>query len=168
MSIRYENESSLDPGFALEKLAQTVVDAVLDDIGCPYVSEVGLLLTGEEKIQELNRQYRQIDRVTDVLSFPMITFDPPGEFAFLEDDSLNADCFDPDSGELVLGDIVICAEKAREQAKEYGHSLKREFAFLIAHSVLHLLGYDHERSVEEEKFMEERQRAVLENLGITR
>lgn len=140
------------------------MDAALDYVGCPYEAQVNLLLTTDEQIHEMNRQFRGIDRPTDVLSFPMVEYEAPGEFGFLEDEE---DCFDPESGELVLGDIVISKERVLEQAAAYGHSPKREFAFLIAHSVLHLTGYDH-IGEEERLVMEQKQREILEQLGILR
>ena len=117
-------------------------------------AEVSVTVVDNEEIRELNREHREKDSVTDVLSFPMgegWTFD-----------------VNPDTGCLMLGDIVIAAPKAQEQAQEYGHSLMRELCFLTTHSVFHLLGYDHEVSAEQEKIMFEKQSRVLEKLGITR
>ena len=102
--------------------------------------------------------------IEDVLSFPMIDYPEPGTFDFLEEEE---DCFDPESGELTLGDIVISKEKVLSQAEEYGHSPKREYAFLIAHSVLHLTGYDHMEE-EERQVMEQKQREIMERLDILR
>ncbi len=164
MALYFEEEGSLRLPLPCEELAREVVDAALDYVGCPYEAQVNLLLTTDEQIHEMNRQFRGIDRPTDVLSFPMVEYEAPGEFGFLEDEE---DCFDPESGELVLGDIVISKEKVLEQAAAYGHSPKREFAFLIAHSVLHLTGYDH-IGEEERLVMEQKQREILEQLGILR
>ena len=164
MALFFEEEGSLRLPLPCEELAREVVDAALDYVGCPYEAQVNLLLTTDEQIHEMNRQFRGIDRPTDVLSFPMVEYEAPGEFGFLEDEE---DCFDPESGELVLGDIVISKERVLEQAAAYGHSPKREFAFLIAHSVLHLTGYDH-IGEEERLVMEQKQREILEQLGILR
>ena len=164
MALYFEEEGSLRLPLPCEELAREVVDAALDYVGCPYEAQVNLLLTTDEQIHEMNRQFRGIDRPTDVLSFPMVEYEAPGEFGFLEDEE---DCFDPESGELVLGDIVISKEKVLEQAAAYVHSPKREFAFLIAHSVLHLTGYDH-IGEEERLVMEQKQREILEQLGILR
>lgn len=117
-------------------------------------AEISVTVVGNEEIRELNREHREKDSVTDVLSFPM---GENGEFDV-----------NPDTGRIMLGDIVISAPRAAEQAEEYGHSLMRELCFLAAHSVFHLLGYDHEVSVEEEKIMFDKQSRVLEKLGITR
>ena len=117
-------------------------------------AEVSVTVVDNTEIRELNREHRNKDSVTDVLSFPM---GENGEFDI-----------NPDTGRIMLGDIVISAPKAEEQAKEYGHSLMRELCFLAAHSVFHLLGYDHEVSAEEEKIMFDKQGRVLEKLGITR
>jgi probable rRNA maturation factor len=95
----------------------------------------------------------------------MLSFEAEADFSQAEQEQ--ADCFDPESGELLLGDIIISVDKVREQAANFGHSEKREFAFLVAHSMLHLCGYDH-MTEEEAGIMESRQEKVLENLGITR
>ncbi|HIV22387.1 MAG TPA: rRNA maturation RNase YbeY [Candidatus Merdiplasma excrementigallinarum] len=166
MTLEFENESGTELGLPLEETARMVIEAALDELKCPYEAEVSLLITDNARIQEMNRQFRQIDRPTDVLSFPMIQFDQPGDFSFLEEEEPE-ECFNPETGELVLGDIVISAEKVLEQAEEYGHSVKREYAFLIVHSVLHLTGYDH-MVPEEAEWMEQRQRQILEQLHITR
>lgn len=164
MRIYLENEGDLELDLNYQEVAQRVGDAVLDYEQCPYESEVELLLTMDEEIREMNREFRDIDRATDVLSFPMIAYESPADFAFLEEDE---SCFDPDTGELMLGNIVISKQKVVEQAEEYGHTVEREYAFLIAHSMLHLLGYDH---MEEEEcaVMEKKQREILDGLGITR
>ena len=164
MRIFLENEGELDLGLDYLELAEEVAEAVLDYENCPYESQVELLLTDNEEIQRINQEFRSIDRPTDVLSFPMIDFECPAEYDFLEeDDSL----FDPETGELMLGNIVSSKEKVLSQAEEYGHSVKREYAFLIAHSMLHLLGYDHMEE-EERAVMEGKQREILEQLGIKR
>lgn len=166
MTIIFENESCLDLGLPLYTIAETVIREALKNVGCPYDAEVNLLVTGEERIREMNREFRGIDRVTDVLSFPMLEFERSGDFSFLreeEDDS----AFNPSTGELLLGDIVICADRVLQQAKEYGHSVKREFAFLTAHSMLHLTGFDHMEE-EERLEMEAHQRQIMEGVGIVR
>ena len=113
----------------------------------------------------MNLEQRGIDRPTDVLSFPMIEYDAPGDFSVIDEET--GDAFNPETGELMLGDIVISKEKVLSQAEEYGHSPKREYAFLIAHSMLHLSGYDHMEE-DEAKVMEAKQEQVLASLGITR
>lgn len=164
MTLYFEDEGEITLPIPCEQIAKEVTEAVLDYVGCPYEAEVNLLLTTDEEIHRMNREFRGIDRPTDVLSFPMIDYDEPGEFDFLEDQD---DCFHPETGELVLGDIVISKEKVISQAEEYGHSIKREFAFLIVHSMLHLTGYDH---IEEEDriVMEAKQKEVLALLQISR
>lgn len=117
-------------------------------------AEVSVTVVDNTEIRELNREHRNKDSVTDVLSFPM---SEDGEFDV-----------NPDTGRIMLGDIVISAPRAEEQAKEYGHSLMRELCFLATHSMFHLLGYDHEVSDEDEKIMFDKQGRVLEKLGITR
>ncbi|MCC8044899.1 MAG: rRNA maturation RNase YbeY [Clostridiales bacterium] len=165
MTVDFQNECGEKLDIDLYEIALRVIEATLDDLGCPYESAVGLLITDNEEIHRLNLEHRQIDRPTDVLSFPMVDFDVPGEFDWLETDG--DDYFDPDSGELLLGDIVISADKVLEQAREYGHSVTREYAFLITHSMLHLLGYDH-MTPEDAALMEQRQEKILQDLQILR
>ena len=164
MTIYFEEEGSLKLPFSCQELAERVIESALDDIGCPYETEVNLLITMNEEIREMNLRFRGIDRATDVLSFPDRKSDHQGDFTFLEE---REDCFHPDTGELVLGDIVISKEKVVSQAEEFGHTPEREYAFLIAHSVLHLSGYDH---IEEDErlLMERLQKRILEKLNILR
>ena len=164
MTLFFEEEGDLKLELPCEELAKKVIEAALDFIQCPYEAEVNLLLTMNAEIHEMNLQFRQIDRATDVLSFPMIDYPYAGKFSFLEE---SEECFHPESGELLLGDIVISKEKVLSQAKEYGHSIEREYAFLIAHSMLHLFGYDHMEDVERAE-MEAKQREILERLHIVR
>ncbi len=151
-------------GFDAEAIAAKVVSAVLSQEGCPYEVTVDVTITTDGEIHQINLEQRGIDRATDVLSFPMTQYPAAGVFDFLE---YERDAFDPDSGELLLGDIVISAEHVKVQALEYGHSQLREFAFLVAHSMLHLIGYDH-MTEDEASIMEAKQKEVLELLGITR
>ena len=161
--VSIETEGNL--GFDLEEVTNQVLQAVMEEEACPYDVTVNLTLTDNAEIQAVNASFRQIDRATDVLSFPNLHFETPGDFSEAEDHE--ADCFDPDTGELMLGDIMISEDKVREQAEAYGHSLKREFAFLVAHSLFHLCGYDHMEE-EEAKVMESKQEAILQKLKITR
>ena len=164
MRIYLENEEGPELDLDYMEIANLVTEGVMDYENCPYESQVELLLTNNAEIQRINNEFRGIDRPTDVLSFPMIEYDSPADFSSVEEDDSN---FDLETGELILGNIVISKEKVIAQAGEYGHSVKREFAFLIAHSMLHLLGYDHMED-EERLVMEEKQRNILDNLGITR
>lgn len=166
MTIDFENESNIDLGLDCYAIAEEVISASLDYMNCPYEAQVNLLITNNEEIHQINLEQRQIDRPTDVLSFPMVEYETPGDFEILEEDEF-MDCFEPDSGELMLGDIVISADKVLEQAEEYGHSIKREYAFLITHSMLHLMGYDH-MTEEEAKEMERLQEEILNLLHISR
>ena len=164
MTIEIEQEVARDWGFDSEALIQSVVLAALDAEGCPYESEVSVTLTDNAGIHEINRSYRNIDAPTDVLSFPMLEWAKPSDFDALEHMD---DAFNPETGELLLGDIVISVEKVEEQSAAYGHSLQRELAFLTAHSMFHLFGYDHETE-EERLVMEEKQSALLDAMGIRR
>lgn len=128
----------------------------------PY--EISFLITDNEEIRQINREHRNIDRETDVLSFPMLEFK---DGYFKGQIELDVDDLNPDTGEVVLGDIVISIEKATAQAEDYGHSLERELAFLTVHSILHLLGHDHE--VEADRvIMRRREDEILNELGLYR
>lgn len=129
-----------------ESLVKNAVEATLKFEGFENDCEVSITFTDNESIREINKEYRDIDRETDVLSFPM----------------------EDDGDEVVLGDIVISLEKAKEQSEEYGHSLDREVSFLTVHSTLHLLGYDHETSEEDEKIMFGKQEEILKIMGQNR
>lgn len=164
MNIQIENEYKKEIETDYKEIIKSVVDEAVGFVHCPYECEVSVSIVDNEEIQKLNKETREIDRPTDVLSFPMIEYIKPGFFSGVEDEISN---FNPDSGELILGDIVISYDKVIEQSKEYGHSEKRELAFLVAHSMLHLFGYDH--MVDEERIvMEEKQEEILKNLGIMR
>lgn len=165
MTFYVENETEVNFPFEVEALVEKIALQVLDTEGCEYEAQVNVLLTDNEGIHRYNKEYRGIDRETDVLSFPNVDFETEGVFDISED--MEADYFDPDSGELILGDIIISVDKVLEQAERYGHSVKREFSFLVAHSMLHLCGYDH-MEPEEAKVMEDKQEAALQALGITR
>lgn len=165
MSLYMEEEGEAVLPFDTKETAELVITAALEYEGCPYEAEINLLLTTDEDIREMNCMFRQIDKVTDVLSFPMLEYETPGDFSPLEENSRGV--FNPESGELMLGDIVISKDKVLSQAEAYGHTPRREYAFLIAHSMLHLFGYDH---MEEEQrlIMEKKQNDILENIQILR
>ena len=136
----------------LRILIRRSCNAVLEYENFDGPAEISVTFVDNARIHELNKQYRDKDAPTDVLSFPMAE---NGEYDI-----------DEDNGCKILGDIVISMERATEQAELYGHSFEREVAFLCVHSVLHLLGYDHERSADEDKLMREKQRAVMHALGL--
>ena len=164
MTIDFSNEQEQTFDFDFLSVARDVMEAVLDQEECPYEAQISLVLTDDDTIHSTNKEFRGIDRATDVLSFPMVDFPSPADYSVLEEDD---SCFHPESGELLLGDIMISVPRAVEQAREYGHSVKREYAFLIAHSMLHLLGYDHMED-EERLLMEEKQEQALKYLHIER
>lgn len=140
-----------------EKLIKEVVSRVLKEEKVLPEVDVYITLTNNEEIHKINKEYRDVDRPTDVLSFPMYERD---EIAGLKNDT-------NDEIEKILGDIIVSIEKVREQAEEYGHSFERELAYLVTHGMLHLLGYDH--MIEEEKaVMRKREEEILETLNITR
>ena len=163
IEIEYEAEKKLDLPY--EKIIRDVIEEAMDYEGCPYEAEVSVVLTDNPSIQEINREYRQIDRPTDVLSFPMVDYERPADFCGLEEQA--EDYFNPETGELMLGDIIVSVDKVEEQAEKYGHSQARELAFLVAHSMLHLFGYDHMEE-EERLVMERKQAEILERRGYRR
>ena len=140
--------------YKLKMLIRQAVIATLDYEGYRHGAEISLTFTNNKGIKKLNREFRNIDNETDVLSFPLTDYSGTD----LPIDEVNTS----------LGDIVISLERAREQAKEFGHSFEREVAFLTVHSMLHLLGYDHVNSDEEEEEMRRRQREILESIGQVR
>ena len=165
MSLIIEDESELTINIDYEKIADRVINEALDYEKCPYEVELNLLLNSNENIRKINNEYRNIDSPTDVLSFPMIEYEKPSDFSKLEDSTL--DNFNPETGELILGDIIISVPKIVEQAEKYGHSTEREFAFLVVHSMLHLFGYDH-MEANDAKIMEAKQEEILNKLEIFR
>lgn len=165
MTFHIEYEATKQLEFDYESLVKKVMEACMDYEECPYEAEINLLFTNDEEIQQINQEYREIDKPTDVLSFPLIEYETPGDFSKLEEDVF--DCFHPETGELLLGDIVISVDRAKQQAAEYGHTLEREIAFLTAHSMFHLFGYDHMED-EERILMEKKQNEVLAQLQILR
>ncbi len=165
MKLYCECETELFEGY--EKIADDVIRTVFEKYPCPFETELSLYIVDEETIREANAAHRGIDRVTDVLSFPNLPFTPECVADFSQIEEGDPDCFDPESGALCLGEVMICAEKLKEQAESYGHGVKREFAFLLAHSLLHLLGWDHEEEAERIR-MEEEQELILKEAGYER
>lgn len=143
-----QDYKKLDEG--IMKKIEVVMNTVLEKEGYDDDYEVSLSFVTNEEIRELNKNFRGIDKVTDVLSFPLM----------LDDDIVEYE-------EESLGDIVISIERAEEQSIEYGHSIEREVCFLVCHSMLHLLGYDHMEE-DEAKLMQAKEREVMDYLGITR
>ena len=160
MSHQIMFEAEVDVPHGLEALLNTVITAALDaeDVDAPC--EVNILVTDDRAIHEINLDMRQVDRPTDVLSFPMFELSP-GQKPGAED-------ADPATGLVPLGDMVISLERAEAQAQEFGHSVEREVSYLAVHSVLHLLGYDHMDEGEMKAQMRSREEAILTALGITR
>lgn len=165
MSLNIEKEVEAVFDFDCEKLAEDVISYTIEHEKFPYEAEVNLTLTDNEGIHEINRMYRQIDAPTDVLSFPMLSYQKAGDFSALENDY--EDNFNPDTGEIMLGDIIISIDRVRTQAADYGHSERREYAFLIVHSMLHLFGYDH-MTEEDASQMEAKQQQILDAMQISR
>lgn len=144
---------------------EDVIKECLKEEKVPYDVEISLSIVTKEEIKEINKEYREIDKPTDVLSFPQMESIENGVMDWSTIDK-NKD-IDLDTNLLMLGDIIICDEIAMDQAQEYGHSLEREVCFLVAHSMLHLLGYDHIKE-EDQKIMEDKQDKILDQLGIFR
>ena len=150
MKIYFEEEHVVTQEIldTMMKAAEICIDAENTDVDC---SEISVTFVDMEEIHQLNLDYRGVDSPTDVLSFPQ--FDDLNDL--------------PEDGEIALGDVVICKQKAEEQAEEFGHSFEREIMYLFVHSVLHLLGYDH-MDEDEKKIMRRREEEVMTELGITR
>ena len=151
--------------FSTAVLARQVIREVLKSENCPLEVDCCLTLTDAEGIHQINLEYRGIDRPTDVLSFPGIPLSTPSDWEQAQANRL--DCTDPETGHYYLGDIILNCGQVLSQAEEYGHSIRREFAFLIAHSALHLCGYDH-MTPNEAEVMEDKQEKILQTMGITR
>ena len=165
MTIYTSVEKGLQVPDEYLKISKDIAEFTVSYLECPYECEVEIIFTDNEGIHELNREHRGIDSPTDVLSFPMQYYEKPCDFSYAETNQM--DSFNSETGELLLGDIVISIDKVKSQAEEYGHSEKREVAFLTAHSMLHLFGYDHE--TDEERFsMESLQEEILNKKGYTR
>lgn len=165
--INIENEQNLIE--LDEKLVEAIRDTIrytLEDQYVSYEGEVSVLLVDNETIRGINRDTRDIDKETDVLSFPMIEYEPGKTYKELyRSHKFGVEYFDGDA--LVFGDVVLSMEKAIEQAEEYGHSTKREVCYLVVHSVLHLLGYDHMNEYDKIKMRAEEEK-ILNALEITR
>ncbi len=133
---------------------------VLESEKAGFAAEIDVTVVDAETIKNVNREHRAKDAVTDVLSFPM--------YEFLNGEPKEELEPEPDSGLVMLGDMLLCYEKAAEQAEEYGHSVERECGYLATHSVLHLLGYDHERNDDDTKLMRQKEEEGLDYLGLKR
>ena len=153
-------ESEVPGGKSHFELLRRVISAALDAEGVDVPCEVDVLVTDDEEIHAINLEQRQVDRPTDVLSFPMFDLAPG--------DKPEEDWADPATGLVPLGDMVISLERCAAQAREFGHPLERELAYLAVHSVLHLLGYDHMDDGPQKARMRAREEAILNQLGITR
>ncbi len=164
MSITIENETEDSFDFDYEEIITKVIDEAISYVDLPYESEVSVTITDSDRIKEINSEFRHIDKPTDVLSFPMIEYEKE---AYFEDFEQRDDLFNPETGELMLGDIVLNIDRVKSQALEYGHSQIRELAFLTAHSMLHLFGYDHMKD-DERIIMEKKQEEILSALYISR
>ena len=151
MTILMEQDVESDLPVQLNEDIERVIQQTLSLEHCPFECEENITFTDNDGIRMINREFRELDVPTDVLSFPMVDYKEPADYDYLETEEAQISCFNPESGELLLGDIIISLERADEQAKEYGH----------------LLGYDHMED-EERLVMETKQKEVLDTLGITR
>ncbi len=165
MTFYVDRETDIELPCSEEELLEEIAAKVLEFEKCPYDITVNLLITDGEGIRSYNRDYRGLDKETDVLSFPAVDFESPSDLSLAEQN--RSAYFDQDTGELILGDIVLNAARVISQAEEYGHSIRREYGFLLTHSLLHLFGYDHELP-EQEQVMFSRQEEILNALGITK
>jgi len=145
----------------ITSLCRRAIKATLQEEGIEIPVEISVLVSDDKGIQEINCAQRGKDKPTDVLSFPSGTYIPGGFVADETDIDLETGC-------LHLGDVVLSSERAASQAEEYGHDTSREIAYLMVHSTLHLLGYDHETSTEDQEQMRGREEHILGTLGLTR
>lgn len=157
LKIYYSNEQDKTKiSFKIRHLIKKAISEALRQENFAYPAEVSVSFVDNEAIHKLNLEYREKDKPTDVLSFPM----------WEKEELLDGSALDGHA--VTLGDIIISTEKATSQAEEYGHSIEREICFLSVHSILHLLGYDHETSEEDEIHMKTKQEEVLIKIGLPR
>lgn len=152
----------LSPQSAAARMIRLAAKAAFERFGYPFSGQVSITVTDDEGIRSYNRDYRQIDRPTDVLSFPLCDFYQGAPRQSLED------MMDPTSGQVPLGDMILSLERAKAQGREYGHGPARECAYLVVHSMLHLLGYDHMDEGPEKAVMRRKEEEILALLGMTR
>ena len=155
LKVAFDNAQESRPvTYKMKMLVRNAIEATLDEEQYENPCEVSVTFTDNEGIHALNRQYRGVDRPTDVLSFPLFDYEGTSE--------------EPPVDEWIgiLGDIVLSLEQAEKQAEEFGHSFEREVAFLCVHSMLHLLGYDHETGEEDEREMRAKQTKIMSTLGL--
>ncbi len=164
MTVYIENEYIDTLGLDIELMIKNAVKASVEYVNCPFYVDISVTLTDNEQIQVINNEQRDINKPTDVLSFPMVEYEEGFTFDSLEQ---SPHLFHPESGELLLGDIVLSMDKVKEQSKEFNHSIEREFTFLIVHSMLHLFGYDH-IEVKDRVLMEKAQSEIMDILKIYR
>ena len=162
-----EENIEFETDFDKQKTAEEVIAHVLKQEGYPWECEVDILITDSEEVREYNKEYRGKDQTTDVLSFPNLEWDAPADYESEGIDELIEMSMNPETGLFILGEICLNKDRIISQAEEYGHGIRREYAFLIVHSMLHLLGYDHMEE-DEAKVMEEKQKKYLEEIGISR
>ena len=156
LKIYFENDQKKHSiKYKMQMLIRRTILETLDYEGMENDAEVSVTFVDDEGIRELNKKFRNMDKPTDVLSFPLLDYEGESEEPFFDELCHN------------LGDIVISLERAMAQANEFGHSFEREVAFLTAHSMLHLLGYDHELSDEDDADMRARQNAIMERMGLS-
>lgn len=158
ISVMFETE--VEEKENLQKLIETCAERVLESEGVSFSAQIDVFVVNAQAIKEINAAHREKDTITDVLSFPM--------YAFMNGQAQEELESEPDTGFVMLGDMILCYERACEQAREYLHSPARECGYLTTHSVLHLLGYDHERNDEDTKLMRKKEEDNLNFLGLTR
>ena len=158
LTIIENEQDKLEFTLEHEKLIKDVIEAALKHEGFEHDSFVSVTVTDNENIRAINNEQRNIDSATDVLSFPVLEF---------ENGEMIENAGDVFEDKLILGDIVLSLERAKEQSIEFGHSFEREIGYLVCHSVLHLLGYDHENE-DEREIMRQKEEATLETLSLTR
>ena len=162
MKVQIQTRLSDGGGEEYFPLIEKVLNKVMQLENIPWPGEASVLLVEEDEIRAINKRYRALDEVTDVLSFPLL------ETPAYRIKKPKFHEYDPETGNVLLGDIILCVSRAKQQAAEFGHSISREIAYLAAHSLLHLIGYEHEADEESRLFMRQKEEAALEALGLTR
>ena len=162
LDIRFEAQRKLHIPY--KKIIEESAALTLLKEGCPFPYALSVCIVDQEEMASINEEFRGLAKTTDVLSFPFLSFPNPADF---KEAAKEPGAFHPETGELMLGDIILSADHIIDQAREYGHTRRRELAFLVVHSVLHLIGYDHMEEADR-LLMEERQKRILDGGGFKR
>ena len=170
LKINIDYDKKLDKVFAfnVENLTERILAEAMLIEKVPFDISINISIVADKKIKNINKEERNIDKVTDVLSFPVVDLKKPATYnSFYKNKKIDIDYLDLDTNTVFLGDIVINKNRVLSQSKLYNHSIKREYAFLLTHSFLHLVGFDHMKKIDEEKMCKEQEK-ILTKLKISR